>query len=866
MLRMIVVLITTVIITSTIHTQEVIWQQEYQADINGVPTCAYSGGFHYAKPVLVDIDADGDLDLFVGESDSDLNFIRNDGDSSSPQWTMASPNCFSLSGVFFAPSFCDIDADGDFDAFVGGWNGKIRFLQNDGDSHSPLWNLVSDEFNEIDVGGHATPFFCDIDADEDFDMFVGNSDGRIHFFRNDGNYQSHSFALADTNYIQDLPEYMCVPVFYDLDHDSDFDLFIGINYSLYFYRNDGDSSHAVLSLASTEYGNIIIDQNPAPSFGDLDGDGHDDLLVGESFLGIRFYRNTGNTDSASWELETKYYVTIDVGYPGFPAFTDIDGDGDVDMFMGNYHHGIFSFLNDGIVGHTAWSFSEQEYLSTGNLPTFCDINGDGDFDLFCGMNDGTMVYYQNDGTVDSADWSEPQRNYNSIDVDGKCSPVFCDIDGDNDFDLFVGKESGRLNFYENIGDGTTPDWAEADTSYADIYVGQWRSRPAFSDIDQDEDFDLFIGKYDGTISFYRNHGDLMSPLFILEADRYAGIQIHNEVKPVFADIDGDGDEDLFVGDDNGGLQFWRNMGFETDQCLRGDVNCDSSITPGDALCAFWRSILGSFQEECACDCSEEAAEVNCDGTITPGDALCIFWRSVLGDWTEECQCPPAKIVTQHPSVGNVVIGSAEGTAGEIVKVTIGVENPHGLDAFAARLMYPPDLLELKTVITSETTKDWISLNGVVADPGVATIGGFHTEGISAKGTVTIAEIIFEVLESPSGTGELILVRLTDDLTGAEVKTGSFHLKNVPLSYTLAQNYPNPFNPVTSIAFGTPEDTKVMLNVFNILGQKVAELVNEELPAGYHKVIWDSKNVASGIYFYRIEADNFAMTKRMVVTK
>jgi hypothetical protein len=75
----------------------------------------------------------------------------------------------------------------------------------------------------------------------------------------------------------------------------------------------------------------------------------------------------------------------------------------------------------------------------------------------------------------------------------------------------------------------------------------------------------------------------------------------------------------------------------------GDVNCDGSITPGDALCAFWRSILGSFQEECLCETSEQAAEVNGDGAITPGDALCIFWRAILGDWTEECRQPAVPV-------------------------------------------------------------------------------------------------------------------------------------------------------------------------------------------------------------------------------
>ena len=59
-------------------------------------------------------------------------------------------------------------------------------------------------------------------------------------------------------------------------------------------------------------------------------------------------------------------------------------------------------------------------------------------------------------------------------------------------------------------------------------------------------------------------------------------------------------------------------------CILGDVNCDGNVTPGDALCAFWRSILGSFDVECLCVCSDQASEINCDGNITPGDALCIF--------------------------------------------------------------------------------------------------------------------------------------------------------------------------------------------------------------------------------------------------
>ena len=89
---------------------------------------------------------------------------------------------------------------------------------------------------------------------------------------------------------------------------------------------------------------------------------------------------------------------------------------------------------------------------------------------------------------------------------------------------------------------------------------------------------------------------------------------------------------------------------------------------------------------------------------------------------------------------------------------------------------------------------------------------------------------------------------------------------VPAEFTLAQNYPNPFNPVTSIDFGLPENSEVTITVYNVLGQVVTELVNGELEAGFHKVVWSASNMASGVYFYRIAAGDFTATKRMVLMK
>ncbi len=90
--------------------------------------------------------------------------------------------------------------------------------------------------------------------------------------------------------------------------------------------------------------------------------------------------------------------------------------------------------------------------------------------------------------------------------------------------------------------------------------------------------------------------------------------------------------------------------------------------------------------------------------------------------------------------------------------------------------------------------------------------------------------------------------------------------NVAGQYKLEQNYPNPFNPATTIAYSISEDVKVNLSIYNMAGQKVAELVNKNQAAGYYKVNWNAENTASGIYFYRIKAGKFTSSKRCLLIK
>jgi hypothetical protein len=94
---------------------------------------------------------------------------------------------------------------------------------------------------------------------------------------------------------------------------------------------------------------------------------------------------------------------------------------------------------------------------------------------------------------------------------------------------------------------------------------------------------------------------------------------------------------------------------------------------------------------------------------------------------------------------------------------------------------------------------------------------------------------------------------------------------LPNSITLSQNYPNPFNPTTTIAYALPENSRVLIQIFNVLGQSVRTLVNEEKSAGRYAAVWDGKDndgrtIGSGIYLYRITAGSSSQTRKMLLLK
>jgi len=97
-------------------------------------------------------------------------------------------------------------------------------------------------------------------------------------------------------------------------------------------------------------------------------------------------------------------------------------------------------------------------------------------------------------------------------------------------------------------------------------------------------------------------------------------------------------------------------------------------------------------------------------------------------------------------------------------------------------------------------------------------------------------------------------------------TGVENNNELPSGYSLHQNYPNPFNPSTIIKYSIPQSSNVIIRVFDIVGNEIETLVNEEQPIGTYEINWHAQNLPSGVYFYQLSAGNYLETKKMSLLK
>jgi hypothetical protein len=160
----------------------------------------------------------------------------------------------------------------------------------------------------------------------------------------------------------------------------------------------------------------------------------------------------------------------------------------------------------------------------------------------------------------------------------------------------------------------------------------------------------------------------------------------------------------------------------------------------------------------------------------------------------------------------------------------------------------------------------VVLNGLPGTP-VTDANGLFTTIIPSgwSGNVVPAESGY-YFTPPNKVFTNVISSVTNcNFTGSPL-TGIEDKATLPTSFALNQNYPNPFNPSTTISFDVPVTSKVILNVYDILGNHVATLVNETKEAGRYNVTFDASKYTSGVYIYRIQAGSFVQTKKMILMK
>ncbi len=171
-------------------------------------------------------------------------------------------------------------------------------------------------------------------------------------------------------------------------------------------------------------------------------------------------------------------------------------------------------------------------------------------------------------------------------------------------------------------------------------------------------------------------------------------------------------------------------------------------------------------------------------------------------------------------------------------------------------------------IANESTTDnagSISID-VVKNPAHLEIKNCEVKlGELNKGEEREAQFIFDVKKIPAVLKDTLKFRIKAERGGSWEKEIILSYA-LPTEYKLEQNYPNPFNPATTIEFSLPIEGKYQIKIFNILGEVIKELANEEFEAGNHKVKFDSKGLASGIYFYSLSGAGIRIVKKMMLVK
>ncbi len=508
---------------------------------------------------LADVNNDGTLDIVVADNDGPNSIAINQGpdgfNGNRAYWEYADGNLHDINEKSNAISVGDVDRDGDIDLLIGNRDEEQnRLYLNEGTG-----TFVDATGSHFVVSGGNTQgvLLVDVDNDLDLDAIVVNLGQQDRIMLNDG--QGHYTDQTFGRIPMDQTGRTTGINFADIDQDGDFDLLTS--------WEDGARQRILLNLG---VGSGIFEDRTSPRLDDVWVFGPREVIVGDwdddSFPDLMAINNTHqnqlwiNDGEGDFTDETYEYMPTQNTNTTSVALGDIDNDGDLDMVQANYWGTDRIYLNDGS-GHF-FDVTEERFPSSerDDKPwdiQLADINGDGDLDIFVGNfhRDGDRndccaprnYLYANDGAgffVDRSD-SLPTNTQRET-----FSQVLVDVDGDGDLDYLIANHYhwDNIRLYRNLGDGLHDDTAIfSDVTGAIPLPNEARgnvSALAVTDIDGDGQIDIFAG-FAGAQNrmWLRELPDLTYR--DVTATHIPGIS-DNTQDVQFGDFDGDGDVDLFV--------------------------------------------------------------------------------------------------------------------------------------------------------------------------------------------------------------------------------------------------------------------------------------------------------------------------------
>jgi hypothetical protein len=571
------------------------------SDATGTPLAQpFLGGFDVPRPQLVDIDGDGDLDLFVQEQSNALMFFENVHGT----FTWRTDRWLDLPiGEWYR--FADLDGDGLVDLLAESPVSYIRAWRNAGTRAAPRFVIAVDSLQDSD--GRPIPAdrqnilnVADIDCNGRLDLFLGRVAGTVDRFEALPGTERNGvprFALH-TERFEDIEVLGPVPggtsglergsnrhgantlAFGDIDGDGDVDLFWGDYFEAGVLLMENRAQGC--TVPSMRGAHVLFPRETpvrtsgynAPTLGDVDGNGLLDLVVG--VIGGAYSPRTtavenlllvAQTSRGVFETRTRRLIrTVDVGSEAMPSFADLDGDGDLDLLVGNKiatdtdtTGTITWFENTG--SRTAPSYVDRGFLPLRGefhyAPTVADLDGDGLPDLVVGTWRDVVQWWRNTGTRAAPRYTLADSALITLTRGSNTAPAFVDLDGDGDLDLIVGEASGQLNLYRNVGSAQAPRYELVSDTFLDIDVGR-RSAPVFADLRGTGTPDLLLGSEDGGVQHWRNVSDASGVRFVREADLPVRTGPFSAI--AVGDVDGDGDLDVLVGTAAGGVRYFENVG------------------------------------------------------------------------------------------------------------------------------------------------------------------------------------------------------------------------------------------------------------------------------------------------------------------